>query len=135
MSNPFRPPETMPSDPASFTYPRLIDWSVWILPVLMLLSIYATWLAGWLSLGRLPLASVDDPREIAGVLMRSSLFLSDFLCKFLPLTFVAGLIFQLALGGVRFPLRVVFAAVSIGAAAIMFAILFWDPVDAWKWFT
>lgn len=63
-------PEHRPDDTVSrATGIKLIVWlAAFFYPVLVLLSVYVSWLVAWISLGHLPRPSLDDPSSIDGLM-------------------------------------------------------------------
>lgn len=70
--------------------PRLALALAWLYPALVIGSLYLTWLAAWLTLGRQPRSSLDDPKEI-GRLVDVFCFLTLLLLFSFPVAGIAGL--------------------------------------------
>jgi hypothetical protein len=85
-----------PTDPTTFScgsrkYANIIAIIILSYPLFLLSSIYATWLTAFVSLGRIPRPSLDDPKSI-NVFVSAFLILTGSLYLLMPVSFVGFII-------------------------------------------
>jgi len=107
-------------------------------PVLMALSFYVTWAVGRLTLGYWPRSSLDDPKQIGGVLMELSYFSTGMgmmigfpvFCALLIILGVVCLFWRREDRGWRL-LELVVAVVLMAG---FFGFARWDPHSVVEWY-
>ena len=133
--NPYESPPVSAkvSDRTEYRSPRWIDWFVWTFPLLPVSSLYCTWLVAWLSLGRIPRVSLDDPKNI-GIAVDILYLLTALLFLMLPLAATIGPLAQLTVGSRKRRTRVYYVAISIAVSVSAIVFLRFDPFGVLNWY-
>jgi hypothetical protein len=112
----------------------------WIYPLLPLLALYATWLAGWAMLGHRPRPSLDDPKDIGGAVDAFYLVAALLLFTFpIGCAVVAAMGIPVTIWYVRsrtesWRRAVLLALVLAGIYAACLLLLKWDPLQVLYWY-
>ncbi len=119
---------------------RVAVWVVSCYPVLLLASLYATWLTAWCALGHRPRPSLDDPKFISSVVDVPHFLTWLLLTGFLPALLIC-LALVLAECARSLPLgkdRAARVAALIGVPTLLwasaFVVLRQDPGQVLYWF-
>ena len=125
------------SNPTSFTsrrqLPAFLVLLVWLYPILLVISIYGTWLAAWISLGHTPRPSLDDPKDI-GIVVDVPYLISGLLMMGIPVGALAGLALPLLASHVSWLKRTSFFLLMACSWGLAIAFLRWDPLLVIQWF-
>ena len=140
--HPYQPPNAEPKTDKRDGRIR-ISQTMWLIaflyPLILMGSLYGTWLAAWWQLGHMPRPNVDDPKSVGGILsvgwMVPLLFLM-LLPIMLPLGFVASFYLRLS----RTQPRVEYWWWVLPAIYILFCLLDywmlkWDPCNVAEWYS
>ena len=132
MINPFESPsaEATPVEPRSRL--ALINLTVRTYPLWVVVSLYATWFAGWAALGHVPRPTLDDPKHIQDSVHLTCYGTTFQLIRLTPVALLLGIIAELAIGPRQYVGRRRRAFVLVWAVSIGFLAL--DPVQAFNWF-
>jgi hypothetical protein len=108
----------------------------WSYPLALVASPYAAWLTAWMSLGRRPLPSIDDPSGISTA-VDVVYYAGGLLLVFFPLAIgggLAALIHRTTMTGLS--MRSAVAELALYAALWTAAISFlrWDPAQIMAWY-
>ncbi len=105
----------------------------WLYPLLLVGSLYGTWLVAWYSLGHRPRPSLDDPKSIGPAVDVCYPLFSLLLVGF-PAALLFGLFYQLLAAGRPWPLKTFFALLTIGIWSMTIVFLRWDPWLVAEWY-
>ena len=137
MDNPYQPPAIPNSaDTTDDVYARPATWMVtaaWCYPLLVIGSLYGTWMIATLMLGRRPIPFLDDPTDIA-LVVDIAYFLTGVILVAFPPVQVTGVCAQLFAWHLSW-LRRLFGAVSLAGVFVATVVfLRWDPLQVSLWY-
>ncbi len=116
---------------------RILTRSLIVFPPFLLGSLYATWYAAWLALGRSPRAYFDDPKGIQGEFMWIYDLTVCLMVFGTPLFCLAWLLLGLSCLEKRplgWKVRLSELAVSLGLFIALLVFCDWDPHSVTEWF-
>ncbi|MDE0864736.1 MAG: hypothetical protein OSA98_13180 [Rubripirellula sp.] len=109
-----------------------LSWGGWLYPVLVLVSLYGTWLLAWVALGSIPVPMRDDPKGISMITL--PYIMTNVLLMVAPVGCIAGVLGQFLYHGRTMMFRFLHA----GGVALLwfgsFSLVGWDPGRVVEWF-
>ena len=140
--HPYQPPNTDLKADQSHAGRNRMGQTMWLVaylyPLMVMGSLYGTWLAAWWQLGHMPRPNVDDPKSIGGILSVGCYVPLAFYLLFpimLPLGFVAS--FYLRRRRTQQHAQRwwwVLPVVYILFCLIFYGTLKWDPWNVAEWY-
>ena len=105
-------------------------------PAVLLLAFLITWVAGRLSLGHWPRASLDDPKSIGGWFAVPYVFTWLLEIVGLPVFVIGvlGVLLRAYLDATRRRSLLVVSALAVTCMAITVVLLRWDPFGVVSWY-
>lgn len=140
MPNPYQSPHTSDVATAQLNTAkpirRYLKWYrliAWLYPLLMVASLYVTWLVAWVVLGKMPRPNLDDPKYIAWQ-VDIPLAITGFLLIAMPGAATVGLMLECIVGKKPFTRRIANCLLLAGLWTLAICFLRWDPLNVVEWF-